>query len=329
MNRRRRLLLAFSASALTAPFGALAQQQGKVWRVGFLASLARPASLETHWFGGFARGMRDLGYVEGKNLLIEWRFAENKSERLPGLAAELLQLNMDVLVGAGVDSPLALQKLTTTIPIVMASASDPIGRGLVKSLARPGGNGTGLSTITDELGGKRLELLIAMVPKLSRVAVLFSGSPISSRILANVQEAGQTLGITILPVQARTTQEIDIAFSLMRQQKAGAVLVVLNPFFQQQRIQIAEMASKHRLPSMTADRIYAEAGCLVSYGASLADHFYRAATYVDKIFKGAKPADLPVEQPTKFELVINGMTAKALGLTIPQSLRISADQVIE
>jgi putative ABC transport system substrate-binding protein len=331
MINRRRLLIAFSAGALTAPFGSLAQQPGKVWRVGFLASLARPASLDSHYLYAFVRGMRDLGYVEGKNLVIEWRFGDSKPERLPGLAAELVQLKMDVLVGAGVDSPLELQKLTSTTPIVMASSGDPVGAGLIKSLARPGGNITGLSTITGELIPKRLELLLAMVPKVSRVAVLIrdSATQIGSKNLATVQAAGKQRGVTILPVQAQTPQEIDAAFASMRQQKAGALLVFLNPFFQQQRSQIAALAAKLRLPTMTADRVYAEAGCLMSYGASLADTTYRAATYVDKIFKGAKPADLPVEQPTKFELVINGKTAKALGLAIPKPLLISTDQVIE
>ena len=331
MNSRRRLLIAFSASALAAPFGALAQQQGRVWRVGFLASFGRPASLDSSYLSGFVRGMRDLGYVEGKNLLVEWRFGDSKPERLPELAAELVQMKMDVLVGTAVDSPLALQKLTSTIPIVMASAGDPVGAGLIKSLARPGGNITGVSIIANELGAKRLDLLLAMAPKLSRVAVLVRdpASGIGSKALAIMQAAGKQRGVTIFPVQAKTPEEVATAFSSMRQQKTGALIVLLNPFFQQQRSQIAELAAKHRLPSMTADQIYVEAGCLMSYGASLTDSLRRAATYVDKIFKGAKPADLPVEQPTKFELVINRKTAKALGLSIPQSLLISADQVLE
>jgi putative ABC transport system substrate-binding protein len=274
--------------------------------------------------------MRELGYVEGKNLVIEWRFADSKLDQLPALAAELVQLKMDIIVAGGNDAPLALQKATATIPIVMATAGDPVSTGLVKSLARPGGNTTGLSSLTSELGPKRLEMLLAMVPKASRVAVLLNpASPAISTSLERVQDAGQKLGVKILPAEARTPQEIDHAFASMRQQNAGALLVFLNPLFQQQRNQIAELAAKHRLPSITADRIYAEAGCLMSYGSSLADNMHRAATYVDKILKGAKPADLPVEQPTKFELIINGKTAKALGLKIPQSLLISVDKVIE
>ncbi|MBI3371486.1 MAG: ABC transporter substrate-binding protein [Betaproteobacteria bacterium] len=274
--------------------------------------------------------MRELGYIEGKNLIIEWRFADSKLDRLPALAEELVQLKMDIIVAGGNDSPLALQKATTSIPIVMATAGDPVGSGLVKSLARPGGNITGLSTLTSELGPKRLEMLLAMVPKASRVAILRNSSnPTSLKALQDVQAAGQKLRVKILPMEARTPQEIDNAFASMRQQNAGALLIFLSPLFQQQRNQIAELAAKLRLPSMAADRIYAEAGCLMSYGSSLTDNLHRAATYVDKILKGAKPADLPVEQPTRFELVINRKTAKALGLTIPQSLLISVDRVIE
>ena len=331
MNNRRKIIIALGAGALAAPLYSFAQQQGKVWRVGFLLLFSRPASIESHFISAFPRGMRELGYVEGKNLVIEWRFADGKLDRLPALATELVQLKMDVIVAGGIDAPLALQKATATIPIVMGTSGDPVGSGLVKSLARPGGNITGLTTITGDLVAKRLELLLAIAPKATRVAILLRdpASPAGSRNLASAQAAGKLRGVTVLPVQARTPQEIDSAFASMRQQKAGALLVSLNPLFEQQRSQIAELTLKHRLPAITADRMYAEAGCLMSYGASLADMFRRSATYVDRIFKGAKPADLPVEQPTKFELVINGKTAKALGLTISQSLRISADQVIE
>ena len=327
---RRRLLIALGAGALAAPLSSFAQPQGKIWRVGFLSARSRPDSLDSTDYGAFVRGMRELGYVEGKNLVIEWRFADGKLERLPGLAAELVQLKVDVIVAAATPATSAAQKATTTIPIVFGSAGDPVGAGLVKSLARPGGNITGLSNLNVDIGPKRLEMLLAIVPKLSRVAVLVHpDNPNHTTLLQNIQAAGQTRGVTILRAEARTPQEIDNAFSLIRQQNAGALLVSLDPLFQQQKSQIAELTAKHRLPSMTADRIYAEAGCLMSYGSSIADLFRRAATYVDKIFKGAKPADLPVEQPTKFELIINRKTAKALGLTIPQSLLIMADKVIE
>jgi putative ABC transport system substrate-binding protein len=274
--------------------------------------------------------MRELGYVEGKNLAIEWRFADGKLDRLPALAAELVRLKVDVIVAVGLEAPLAVQKATITIPIIFVGPGDPVGTGLIKSLARPGGNITGPSTISGELGPKRLEMLLAMVPKLSRVAVLVNPTrPTHIKALESVVAAGQKLGVTMLRAEARTPQEIENAFSVMVREKAGALIVLLNPVFQEQRSQIAELSAKHRLPCMTADRIYAEAGCLMSYGNSLADDFRRAATYVNKILKGAKPSDLPVEQPTKFELVINRKTAKALGLTIPQSLLVSADKVIE
>lgn len=328
--KRRRLLISLGASALAVPFGAFAQQQGKVWRIGFLSQITHPGSLsDTYNYGAFLRAIRELGYIEGKNLVIEWRFADNKPERLPDLAAELVQLKVDVIVTSGMLGPLALQKATTTIPIVMTSNSDPVGRGLIKSLARPGGNITGFTNITGDLGPKRLELLLNMVPKLSRVAVLVNpSSPVHIRALESIQAAGQTRRVAIVSAEARTPQEFDNAFSLIHQQNTGALIVSLDPLFQQQCSRIAELSAKHQLPTVTADRIYVEAGCLMSYGSNRADDWRRAATYVDKIFKGAKPADLPVEQPTIFELVINRKTAKTLGLKIPQSLLISADKVI-
>ena len=328
MNRRDTVLALLALGAV--PLISFAQQQGKVWRVGFLALLSRPAGLDSHYLGAFAKGLRELGYVEDKNLVIEWRFADSKLDRLAALADDLVRLKVDVILGAGVQASLALQKATSTIPIVFAGPADPVGIGLVKSLARPGGNITGRSTMSNDLSPKRLEMLLAMVPKLSRLAVLVDPTaPASVGVLALVEAAGKQRGVTILPVQARNPQEIDTAFSLMRQQKAGALLVSFNPMFQQQRGQIAELSAKHRLPSMAADRMYADAGCLISYGNNLAEDYRRAAAYVDKIFKGAKPGDLPVEQPTRLELVINLKTAKTLGLTIPQSLLVRADEVIQ
>ena len=331
MITRRQVVIALGAGALVAPFGAVAQQSGKVWRVGVLfPNQVRPASPDSGNNRQFARGMRELGYVEGKNLMIEERFANNKFDRLNEMAAELVRLKMDVIVAAASDAPLALQKITTTIPIVMASVGDAVGQGLVKSLARPGGNITGVSTITTELGSKRLELLLTMVPRLSRVAVLVNpNSPPNIQAFENIQAAAQKRRITIVRADAGTPAEIDQAFALMASEKVGGLIVVLSPFFQQRREQIAQLSAKYRLPSMTADRIYADAGCLMSYGISLRDTFHRAATYVDKIIKGAKPADLPVELPTKFEFIINRNTAKALGLVIPKELLLQADRVIE
>ncbi len=311
------------------PLRSFAQQQGKVWRVGFLA-VRRPVSLDSDVFGALPQGMRELGYVEGKNLVIEWRFADRKIERLPGLATELVQLNVDVIVTAGTPATSAAQKATATIPIVMGTASDPVGSGFIKSLARPGGNITGLTYIPGEVSPKQLEMLLTMVPRLSRVAVLVDSRDSShAEILKSVQAAAQMTRAKILPVEARTPQEIERAFSAMVREKAGAVLVVSGGLFNQQARQIAELAVKKQLPSISTRGEYAEVGGLMSYGTNFREGFRRAATYVDKILKGAKPGDLPVEQPTKFELIINGKTAKALGLKIPQSLLISADKVIE
>jgi putative ABC transport system substrate-binding protein len=330
MTTRRKLLIAVGAGALIAPFAVFAQQQNKVWRVGFLTTRSRPASLDSDIFGAFRQGMRDLAYIEGKNLVIEWRFAEGQYGRLPSLAAELAQLKMDVIVAGGAAAIGAAQKATVTIPIVMGTTGNPVGTGFVNSLAHPGGNITGLSNISVDLSPKLLELLLSMVPKLSRVAVLVhpdnSSHPTS---LKNILAAAQRVKVTIVPVEARTAQEIENAFSIMAREKVGALMVVVEAFFIQQQRQIAELAAKHRLPSIFGVRESVEAGGLMSYGQDLADNFRRAATYVDKILKGAKPGDLPVEQSTKFELVINGKTAKALGLTIPQSLLVSADKVIE
>ena len=340
-NQRRTLLAALGAGAATAPFTALAQQPsapagaaGKIWRVGFLALPGQPADLDSHYYAAFKHGMRDLGYVEGKNLIIEWRWAGGEIKRLDALAAELVQLKLDLIATAGNDAAIAAKKATGTIPLVMGSSADPVDTGLVASLARPGGNLTGLSDMGSELAPKRLQLLLSMTAtatrKASRVAVLVaSGSPANARGLATVQAAGATLGVKILPFTVSTAGEIEAAFSSMGQQKADALIVLLNPVFQAQRRLIAQLAAQHRLPSMTADRQYPETGSLMSYGPNLADNFRRAATFADKIFKGRTPADLPVEQPTKFELVINGKTARALGLKIPQELLISAERVIE
>ena len=329
MNCRRKLLVVLGASALVAPFRSFAQQQGKVWRVGFL-SLRRPASLDSDFLGEFPQGMRELGYVEGKNLVIEWRFADGEVERLPVLAAQLVRLKVDVIVASSTQAVSVAQKATSTVPIVMGNSGDPVGSGFVKSLAHPGGNITGLSNINVDLTPKLLEMLLSMVPKLSRVAVLVNPANSShSARLKSVQTAAQRVRVRILPVEAKTAQEIEPAFSMMRRENAGAVIVHSDAIFNAQVRQIAELAEKHRLLSIAGIREYVDAGCLMSYGPSFASMYRRAATYVDKIFKGAKPADLPVEQPTKFEFVINRKTAKALGLTIPQSLLVSADKVIE
>jgi len=328
MNKRRRLVMAFGAGAVTGSFRANAQQD-KVWRVGILATRNRPGLLDADAFGQFMRGMRELGYIEGKNLQVEFRWAEGKYERLSGLAAELVELKVDVIVAAGAQDIDAARKATSTIPIVMATSPDPVVSGFAKTLAHPGGNITGLTNFTVDISPKLFEMLQSMVPKLSRLAVMMN--PVNSShagVLQSVESAAQKAGVKVLPVEARSAVEIERAFSTMAQAKAGGVLVPRDGFYIQQLDQIAKLATKHRLPSISGYRQYVEAGGLMSYGQNAGESFRRAATYVDKILKGAKPGDLPIEQPTTFELYINGKTAKALGLTIPQSLRISADKVL-
>ena len=330
MNIRRKLVIALGAGALAAPFGSFAQQQGKVWRVGYLGQNVRPASLESGGAGAFFRALRDLGYVEGKNLVIEWRFAEDKVERLPRLAAELVQLKVDVIMTGGTPAVSAAQKATTTIPIVFGNAGDPVGSGFVKSLARPGGNITGLSNVAVDISSKLLEMLLSMAPKVSHVAVLVNPTNSSHvTVLKNVQTAAQRAGVKVLPVNARTQQEIENGFYLMIRENATAAIIPGDSLFNIRRPQIAALAAKNRLPSISLNSEYAEAGGLMSYGPAPLEQYRRAATYVDKIFKGAKPGELPVERPSTFELAINRKTAAALGLTIPQSLLISADKVIE
>jgi putative ABC transport system substrate-binding protein len=328
MNRRESILAVVALGAVAGPIASFAQQQGKVWRVGFL--WPSPASLSSQNANAFLQGMRELGYVEGKNLVIEWRFADGKLERLPGLAAELVQLKVDVIVAVASPAIGAAQKATTTIPIVMAITGDPVGSGFVKSLARPGGNITGLSNMGGDTGPKLFDLLLSVVPNLSRVGVLVTPTSTTYRtILESVQAAAQKAGVKTLVAEASSSQEIDNAFSMMVREKADAVIVGSSSFFAQQRRQIAELGLEYRIPSMFALRTNVEAGGLISYGQNIADDFQRSATYVDKILKGAKPGDMPVEQPTEFELVVNLKTAKAIGVTIPQSILLRADEVIQ
>ena len=333
MNYRRKLIITLGTGALAAPFGAFAQQAkapDKIWRVGFLAPRARPASMDADFLGGFPQGMRERGYVEGKNLVIEWRFADGDLTRLPALAAELVQLKPDVIVASGPQAISAAQKATATIPIVMGVPGDPVSQGFVASLARPGGNITGATVNAGDIYAKRFQMLLEIAPKVSRVALLMNpanGAHVAA--LASVQAAAQKTKVTIVPVEARTSQDIDAAFAVIKRERAGAVLTQPDAIFNAHARHIAELALKQRLPLITGIREYVDAGCLMSYGASFRDNFRRAAYYADRIFKGTKPADLPVEQPTLFELFINGKTAKALGLKIPYSLLITAEKVIE
>ena len=328
MTTRRKILVALGG-ALAAPLVSFAQQRpAKVARIGYLDGTSASASASR--VEALRAGLRDLGYVEGKNIVIEFRWAEGKYERLPGLAAELVQLKVDVIVAATTPDIQAARQATTTIPIVMGTTPDPVGAGFVASLSRPGGNVTGLSSLNVDVSSKYLELLRVAVPKLSRVAVLVNpGQPQHPDILKNIQASAKTTGVNLSPLQASTASQIEAAFGAMTRERAGALIVLADPFFNTQRRRIEELAAKNRLPTMFGTWEGAEAGGLMSYGENPAEPFRRAATYIDKILKGAKPADLPVEQPTQIELVINLKTARAIGLTIPQELLFRADRVIQ
>ncbi len=327
MITRRELLITFGAGALIAPLASLAQQKStKVARIGLLES----ASSYAIGREALIAGLRELGYVEGKNIIIESRWAESKYERLPSLAAELVQMKVDVIVAASSVAVQAAQQATAAIPIVMVRTADPVGMGYVVSLSRPGRNITGLSNINVEVMSKYLELLRVAIPKLSRVTVLVNpGHPNHPDFLKRVQATGTSNSVKISPAQASTTSQIEAAFAAMKQERAGALIVLPDTFFFVQARRIAELAAQQRLPTMFWTREPVEAGGLMSYGQNVAEQYHRAATYVDKILKGAKPGDLPVEQPTKIELVINLKTAKAIGLTISQDLLFRADKVIE
>ncbi len=326
MATRRDLLLAFGASALTAPLASFAQSHPKVPQIGFLAA----DSASTGLYDSFRRGMRDLGYVEGKNCVVVSRFADGKYERLPGLAEELVQLKVDVIVAGTTLSVQAAKKATSRAPIVMVAIPDPVGEGFAASLSRPGGNITGLSTIVTEASAKHVELLRGVIPNLARIAVLINPfNPSDSLILEQIGGAAFSSGVKVLPVEAGTAAEIETAFGAMVRARAEAVIVAADPFFDVQRRQIAALAIKSRLPAIYSNRELTEAGGLMSYGQDLPDQYRRAAAYVDKILRGARPSDLPVEQPLVLELVVNRKTAKALGITIPRELLLRADTMIE
>ncbi len=313
---------------LVAPLTTHAQQPKKVPRIGFLG--ATSPSVESARIEAFRQGLRELGYVEGKNIIIEWRWAEGKFDRLPELAAELSRLNVEVIVTGGSTSTGAAKKVTTTVPIVMAQVNDPVGSGLVASLARPGGNMTGLATLAPEISGKQLELLKEIVPKLSRVAVLgTSTAPGNAQALKETELAAKAFKVQLQYLDILGPEHIESAFRTATKGRADAALVLVTPVLISQRRQVADLTVKNRVPAVYGQQEYVEAGGLMSYGVSVIDLYRRAATYVDKILKGTKPADLPIEQPTKFELVINLKTAKALGLTIPPSVLFKADQVIQ
>jgi putative ABC transport system substrate-binding protein len=298
-------------------------------RVGFLGPRTR--SNDAGNLDAFLQGLRDLGWVEGKTIVIEYRWAEGKSDRLPDLAAKLVRLKVDVIFAPNTAVAVAAKNATGTIPIVMATGYDPVGLGLVTSLARPGGNVTGLSfSAGTDIVGKLLELLKETVPKVRRVAILSNPTnPSHALAIENVIVAARAVGVQLQLLEARDPNQFDNAFAAMARERAEALLVMLDPFFSFHRSRLLALAAKSRIPAMYGSREYPEAGGLMSYGANFRHNFHRSATYVDKILKGAKPADLPIEQPVKFELVINLKTAKLIGLTIPSSLLLRADQVIE
>ena len=329
MNARRKLLVAIGAGVLTTPLASLGQQQSKVARIGYLAGSS--ITDNAHYVQAFREGLHELGYVEGKNLVIEYRWAEGNFERLPDLAAELVRLRVDVIVAVGDPVILAAKQATSTIPIVMASVGDPVGRGFVASLARPGGNITGVSNLAVALTGKWLESLKQIVPTLSQVAVLRNAAnPTHALFWAEAQSAAPTLGLKLQGVEVRTSDDLDGAFASIIRERSAALVVLPDPLLAAVlRGRIAEHATRNRLPAMFTFKEQAEAGGLLSYGPSLPVNYRHAATYVDKILKGAKPADLPVEQPTKFEFVINLKTAKQIGLTIPPNVLARADKVIK
>jgi putative ABC transport system substrate-binding protein len=331
VTTRRVFIGTLAGGLLAAPLAVEAQQAAKVARIGFLSLHVAP---NRHLREAFRQGLRDLGYLEGRNVVIEYRDAEGKVERLPALAAELVALKVDVIVtGGGTPTALAAKQATKSIPIVFASAPDPVTDGLVTSLARPGGNVTGSSNLNPELVGKCLEQLKQAVPGVSRVAVLWQPGAMDERtekdMLKRAEVAGRALGVRLQVVEARGPADFGRAFSDMTRARADALTVLGSAMFFSERKRLLDLTAKNRLPAVYSQREFVDAGGLMAYGPNLADFFRHAATYVDKILKGAKPADLPVEQPTKFELVVNLKTAKALGLTIPPSLLGRADQVIQ
>jgi putative ABC transport system substrate-binding protein len=329
VTTRRAFIGTLAGGLLAAPLAAEAQQRGKVPRVGYLAG-SRSDSQAQRRLDAFRQGLRELGYVEGQNITIEERWADEKVERLPNLAAELVQRTPDVIVSSGNAAVAALKQATQTIPIVVGVFGDPVGSGFIASLARPGGNITGLSNNAEEMNPKWLELLKEVVPRLSRVAVLWGPSTPSHHIIRQgIESTGQTLGVTAQFLEVGGRDDVTRAFAALTRARAGALIALPQAETNAHRRLIMDLAAKNRLPGMYPFRNFVEEGGLMSYGPNTLDMFRRAATYVDKILKGAKPADLPVEQPTKFELVINLKTAKALGLTIPPSLLQRADEVIQ
>jgi ABC-type uncharacterized transport system substrate-binding protein len=325
MKKAALLSILLVAVLLAVAVIAEAQQPRKVPVIGYLTLASASSNLPRR--EAFREGLRNLGYVEGQNIIIEYRYAESRAERLHELAADLVGLKVDIIVAGGTQVNFAAKKATGTIPIVMANADDPVGSGLVESLARPGNNVTGLSTMSVELGGKRLELFREAFPKVRRLAVLWY--TVSNPAFRETQAAAQNLGFRILSLEVRGPEDFDSAFALVTKDRSDGLFPVTSAFMSANRKRIVEFATRNRLPALYSNEEYVEDGGLISYAANVHEMHRRAATYVDKILKGARPAELPVEQPTKFELVINLKTAKQIGLTIPPNVLARADRVIK
>ena len=327
MDRRR--FIGFAAATLLAgPFRAGAQSSARVYRIGFLGNST--AALEANLVGPFREGLRELGYVEGRNLAIEYRWAEGNYKRFPKLVDELLAARVEIIVTAGTPAAQAVERATSTVPLVMVAVGDPVGTQLVASLAHPGGNATGLTSIAPDLEGKRLELLTQVAPKLSRVAVLWNpDNAFHVGAERQVHEAAAVLRLDVVSARVRSAADFDHAFDAIASANAGAMTVLADRVFLHNRVRIVEFAARRRLPAVYAYRELVDAGGLMSFGPDYADMHRRAATYVDRILKGAKPADLPVEQPSKFELVINQRAARALGIAFPNALLLRASDVLE
>src|SRR5215472_12580951 len=321
--RLSRLLVVLTVFALCVP--AEAQQPKKVPRIGYLSAASTTEIVEA-----FRRGLRELRYIEGQNIVIEYRFAEGMADRFPNLAAELVQLKVDVMVVTGTPATQAAKNATKTIPIVMKNVTDPVGTGLVASLAHPGGNVTGLSNLYEDLGGKQLELLKEAFPKISHVAILWDPANAANALwLRELKAASSALRITLQPVEVHVPDDLEPAFAAIKREGAGAFSVLASSLVGTYEARIINFAAKNRLPAVYPERSFTDAGGLMSYGTNAAELSRRAATFVDKILKGAKPADLPVEQPTKFELVIKLKAAKQIGVTIPTNVLLRADKVIK
>jgi ABC-type uncharacterized transport system substrate-binding protein len=326
--KRREFITLLGSAAAAWPLAARAQQPGRVYRIGVLET-SPPASNAAN-FDAFRKGLRELGYVEGQNLILDYSSADGSPERFPELAAELLRLNVDLIVTRGTPAVMAAKNATGTVPVVMAASGEPVGTGVVAGLARPGGNVTGLSALTSELVAKRLELMREMVASIRRIAFLLNiGNPASQSSWEEFKTAAPSLGFEAQLLDVRKSEDIARAFDTAIAQRVDAILVTNDTVTLANRRQVVELAAKHRMPAMYHAREFVDAGGLMTYGVSYPDLYRRAATFVDKIFKGAKPADLPVEQPTKYELVINLKTARALGLEVPPTLLARADEVIE